>query len=285
MSTCSIAAIDTNGIDLMSDTLDESDQKVVGELVDCPGWHQVLDGETGTYYYWNSSTNEVRWGPPKEAVPENPGILENLTKSEDSDLTDVPDDEMAIEWEDLDSVPNIAGHDEMDGSNIRHEPQEEGEIKNDTEDCRASNPVEETSMPSTPPKQESESVEDGELKEVAKNGVKESQSLWEKVSSTVKTAKQGIGEWYNAIPEAVKLAIIAETHLDHWMFMTSQLHQSSTVEGDQLKDFWARYETYMDDAIDWVSESLPTALTHLSYSSDTSSKTLGKLDRYQPAPL
>lgn len=109
-------------------------------------------------------------------------------------------------------------------------------------------------------------MEEGQAPGTLSSPVKEKKKLWDKVSTTVKAVKDGIGGWYDVIPEAVKLAIVAETHLDQWMFMTGQLQQSSEVEGGQLQHFWTQYERYMDEALDWVSESLPGALSQMSYS-------------------
>lgn len=142
---------------------------------------------------------------------------------------------------------------------------EEQETQCATAESEETQQVEETIMANQPVSPDNGAVEEGQAQGTPTTQIQEKKELWDKVSATVKAVKDGIGSWYDVIPEAVKLAIIAETHLDQWMFMTGQLQQSSAVEDGQLQHFWTQYERYMEEAMDWVSESLPGALSQMSY--------------------
>lgn len=87
---------------------DTAEQKVMGEVDGAPGWHKVLDSGTGTTYFWHSKTDEVSWDPP--VVTAGTDIVEADThtpKSEDSDVTNIQEDE--IETEATAAVANSGG--------------------------------------------------------------------------------------------------------------------------------------------------------------------------------
>ncbi|GMH36316.1 hypothetical protein BSKO_04184 [Bryopsis sp. KO-2023] len=271
-----------------TDSSQPSEQKVMGEVVGAPDWHRVLDSGSGTTYFWNSSSDEVSWDPPPGVeLPENgtdkpiskPDASENeenmpktSPEKSEQESRSVPAGE--TEGKQADTTETAANSDEAEKemNDVDLNGEENGEIHSEPSS------IEDVSSVSEGPESETAEVqmemkegvekEEGELtEEVAPSSQKvaESQALWKKVSETVKGAKNGVGEWYGAIPEAVRLAIVAETHMDHWMFMTGQLHQSAEGHGGCLDKFWTAYERYVEEAMDHISESIPAAVAQLGY--------------------
>ncbi|KAK9906386.1 hypothetical protein WJX75_000970 [Coccomyxa subellipsoidea] len=47
----------------------QAEQRVLGSLDGCPGWHEVMDMDSGKVYFWNEETDDVAWDPPEGSVP------------------------------------------------------------------------------------------------------------------------------------------------------------------------------------------------------------------------
>lgn len=112
-----------------------TEQKVMGEVEGALGWHKVLDSGTGTTYFWHSESDEVSWDAPVSTGGGDVVEAETHTpKSEDSDVTNVPDD--VIETEEEAAVANTGGVENglvpytEDEDEKAHSSLEDGEIFN-----------------------------------------------------------------------------------------------------------------------------------------------------------
>ncbi len=47
----------------------QAEQRVLGSLEGCLGWHEVMDMGSGKVYFWNEDTDDVAWDPPEGSVP------------------------------------------------------------------------------------------------------------------------------------------------------------------------------------------------------------------------
>jgi hypothetical protein len=48
---------------------EQAEQRVLGALGGCPGWHEVMDMGSGKVYFWDEASDEVAWDPPPGAQP------------------------------------------------------------------------------------------------------------------------------------------------------------------------------------------------------------------------
>ncbi|BDA46282.1 hypothetical protein COCOBI_08-3740 [Coccomyxa sp. Obi] len=243
----------------------QAEQRVLGSLEGCPGWHEVMDMGSGRVYFWCEDTDEVAWDPPEGSVPRS---------KQQNDATfaaahAVPGTEMgSVELCGMESsvgVQETAAHitDAVLATAAVEEPPVEGKaVQDQTQEvpqggvsASPEDPGQKLNQPSTASDQEEGEIGvraaaiDRPSDEVEKAGKELLESAWE-------AAERICGP----VPLLVRLAVEVEVRLREWRAF-SEAQQRAAEAGDGTGALsWASYQRSVQESWSTLKAALPMAL-------------------------
>jgi hypothetical protein len=240
----------------------QAEQRVLGALEGCPGWHEVMDMASGSVYFWNEDTNEVAWDPPDGALPRSKESNRQVFAEAHAEKPQPEDDTRQ---------PDARAQSEVPG---RQKTKEGAGVPDDG----VSEGPESFSLPATKDKDQPDQVQSPEEAEVVSGSDQEEGQLneepavegkvpdapLEEVGQAGEALLQRVWEAAESLcgptPLLVRLAVEVEVRLREWKTLSDRQRQAAEAGSPDMALSWASYQQLVQQSWRVLEEALPAAL-------------------------
>ncbi|EIE24375.1 hypothetical protein COCSUDRAFT_83679 [Coccomyxa subellipsoidea C-169] len=227
----------------------QAEQRVLGSLEGCLGWHEVMDMGSGKVYFWNEDTDDVAWDPPEGSVPRSK--QQNDATFAEAHAVPEPD---AISGDALSSPPAAEPAVRSAEPAVGDPPDE----STPAEEARPGTSGGANELPDEPAARSDQ--EEGEIDEQAAAVERPAEEVGTAGEELLASAWEAAERICGPMPLLVRLAVEVEVRLRDWRaFSDAQRRAADSGDlGGALS--WAMYQRSVQESWRTLQAAMPMAL-------------------------
>ena len=242
----------------------QAEQRVLGSLEGCPGWHEVMDMGSGRVYFWCEDNDEVAWDPPEGSVPRSKQQNDATFAAAHADTEEDAGHAGSRGVESSVAVQESATRttDAVLATTALAQPFTGGKVAQDqTPEVQGGasalpeDPGQVLDQPATLSDQE-----EGEIKALAAEIDRPSDEVEKSGKELLESAWEAAERICGPVPLLVRLAVEVEVRLRDWRAF-SEAQQRAADAGDHAGALsWASYQRSVQESWQTLKTALPMAL-------------------------